>query len=190
MRAHRMLVPALVLAISTPAMAQKEVPAALQSLKPHQIVEAVMAERQALGFTAIQVRRLESLHQAVRTEPHRYEAAPSMKAHQNVRMTPMISKQRAYADALAILTPDQRTQAAARFGDPTYQLPEELQARQPVAQGQATEPLRRHTEGAAPAGQATDSTKPGDPLQHGGGEFPPAVEGESGKPANPVTHKE
>ena len=190
MLARRMLVPALVLAISTPAMAQKEVPAALQSLKPHQIVEAVMAERQALGFTEIQVGRLESLHQAVRTEPHRYVVAPSMKAHQNVRMTPMISKQRAYADALAILTPDQRTRAAARFGDPSYQLPKELHARPPVAQGQAQEPLQGHAAGAPPAEQGTDSTKPGDPLQHRGGEFPAAVEGESGKPSNPVTHKE
>ena len=190
MRAHRMLVPALVLAISTPAMAQKEVPAALQSLKPHQVVEAVIAERQALGFTEIQVRRLDSLHQAVRTEPHRYETAPSLKAHRNVRMKPMISKQRAYTDALAILTADQRTRAAARFGDPSYQLPEELQARQPVAQGQADEPLQHHAAGATPAEQVTDSAKPGDPLQHGGGEFPPAVEGDSGKPTNPVTHKE
>jgi hypothetical protein len=185
-----MLVPALVLAISTPAMAQKEVPAALQSLKPHQIVEAVIAERPALGFTEIQVRRLDSLHQAVRTEPHRYETAPSLKAHRNVRMKPMISKQRAYTDALAILTADQRTRAAARFGDPEYRLPEELQARGPAAEGQATEPLRRHAEGAAPAGQATDSAKPGDPLQHRGGEFPTAVEGDSEKPTNPVTHKE
>jgi hypothetical protein len=185
-----MLVPALVLAISTPAMAQKEVPTALQSLKPHQIVEAVMAERQALGFTEIQAERLDSLHQAVRTEPHRYEAARTPgKAHRNVRMKPMISQQQAYADALAILTPDQRTRVAARFGDPEYRLPEELQARGPVAEDQATEPLRHHAEGAPPAGQATDSTKPGDPLGHRGGEFPPAEE-DGGKPTNPVTHQE
>jgi hypothetical protein len=185
-----MLVPTLILAISSPAMAQKEVPAALQSLKPHQIVEAVIAERQALGFTEIQVARLESLHQAVRTEPHRYEAAPSLKAHRNVRMQPMISRKRAYADALVILTPDQRTGAAARFGDPSYQLPEQLRPRRPVAQGQAEEPLRHHVAGAIPAESVTDSAQPGDPLQHRGGEFPPAAEDPGRNPANPVTHQE
>jgi hypothetical protein len=190
MRAHRWLVPALVLAISTPAMAQKEVPAALRNLKPYQIVEAVIAERQALGFTEIQVARLESLHQAIRTEPHRYQRAPSLKAHRNVRMEPMISKKRAYADALAIMTPDQRTGAAARFGDPSYQLPEELQPSRPVAQGQAEEPLQHHAVGATPAEQVTDSAEPEDPLQHRGGEFPPAAEDQGAKPTNPVTHQE
>jgi hypothetical protein len=185
-----MLVPALVLAISAPAAAQDQVPAALQSLKPHQIVEAVAAERQTLDLTAVQVRRLDSLHLAIWKEPHRYEAAPSIKAHRNVRMKPMISKKRAYADALAILTPEQRTQAATRFGDPQYQLPEELQARRPVAEGEVQEPLQHHAAGAAPAGQASDSAKPGDPLQHRGGETPPAQDGKTGKPTNPITHKE
>jgi hypothetical protein len=187
---HRRLVPALVLAISTPAAAQQEVPTALQSLKPHQIVEAVIAERQTLDFTEIQVRQLDSLHQAVWKEPHRYERSPSLKAHQNVRMRPMISKRRAYADAVAILTPDQRTRATALFGDPEYRLPEKLQARQPVAQGQDEEPLQHHATGAAPAGRATDSTKLGDPMQHRGGQTPPALEGASGEPTNPVTHQE
>lgn len=185
-----MLVPALVLAISAPAAAQDQVPTALRSLKPHQIAEAVAAEQQTLDLTAVQVRRLDSLHLAIWKEPHRYEAAPSIKAHQNVRMKPMISQKRAYADALAILSPEQRTQAAARFGDPKYQLPEKLQARRPVAEGEAREPLQHHAAGAAPAGQATDSAKMGDPLQHRGGEYPPAAEAEGEKPTDPVTHKE
>ena len=190
MRAYQILVPVLALTISVPAAAQNEVPAALQSLKPHQIVEAVAAERQTLELTTVQERRLDSLHLAIRSEPHRYEAAPSPgKAHRNARMQPMISGQRAYEDALAVLTPEQRTRVRARFSDTAYRLPPELQGGQAAA-ARAGEPLRQHAPGAAPAEQ---STKPADtahdPLQHRGGEFPPAVEGDSGKPADPVTHQ-
>jgi hypothetical protein len=187
-----MLVPVLIFAITAPAAAQNQVPPALQNLKPHQMVEAVMAERQALGFTEIQVRRLDSLHQAVLNEPHRYERTPSPKTHRNVRMKPMISKRQAYADALTILTADQRSRAGARFTDPEYRLPEQLQARRTGGQDTATDPLQRHTAGAAPAGQAADTGKPvTDPLQHrGDAQAPPAVEGKGGKPTNPVTHKQ
>jgi hypothetical protein len=105
-------------------------------------------------------------------------------------MKAMISKRRAYADALKILTPDQRNRAGARFGDPDYRLPEQLQAGRPAAEENAADPLRRHAAGAPPAGQAVDSGKPEDPLQHRGeAQAPPAVEDEGGKPANPVTHK-
>lgn len=190
MRAYRMLVPVLALAISLPAAAQNEVPAALRSLKPHQIVEAVAAERQALELTAVQERRLDSLHLAIRSEPHRYEVAPSPgKAHRNARMQPMISGQRAYEDALAVLTPEQRSRARARFSDAAYRLPPELRGGQTAAD-RAGEPLRQHTPGAAPA---EHSTKPEDtahdPMLHRGGETPSAAEGDSGKPANPVTHQ-
>ena len=191
MRAYRMLLPALALVISVPAAAQNEVPAALRSLRPHQIVEAVAAERQALNLTAVQERRLDSLRQAIRSEPHRYEAAPSPgKAHQDARMQPMMSEQQAYADALAILTPEQRNRARTRFSDAEYRLPPQLQPGQ-AAGARAGEPLRQHAPGAAPAEQ---STKPAEtaqePLQHHGGEAPKeAVENDSGKPANPVTHQ-
>ena len=54
MLAYRMLVPALVLAISAPAAAaQDKVPAVLQDLKPHQIVEAVLAAALAASLVAI-----------------------------------------------------------------------------------------------------------------------------------------
>jgi hypothetical protein len=185
-----MLVLPLVLAISAPAAAQDQVPAALQSLKPHQIVEAVAAEQQTLDLTAVQVRRLDSLHLAIWKEPHRYEARPSNKAHRNVRMTPMISKKRAYADALAILTPEQRARASARFGDAAYRLPAELQ-RGPGAPDQVREPLIHHAAGAAPARESTGWVDSGEEsLQHRGGETPPAVEGRTGKPTDPITHKE
>ena len=152
MRTYQMLVPVLALALSLPAAAQTEVPAALRGLKPHQIVEAVVAERQTLKLTTVQERRLDSLHLAIRSEPHRYEVAPSPgKAHRAVRMQPMIPGQRAYEDALAVLTPEQRAQARARFSDPTYRLPPELRGGHAAAD-RAGEPLRQH----APAGPPTD----------------------------------
>ena len=52
MRVHRILVPFLGLALATSAAAQDQVPAALRSLKPHQIVEAVVAERQTLNLAS------------------------------------------------------------------------------------------------------------------------------------------
>ena len=38
-------------------------------------------------------------------------------------MEPMISKRRAYNDALSYLTADQQGRAAARFRDPAYRAP-------------------------------------------------------------------
>jgi hypothetical protein len=186
-----MLLPALTLAISVPAAAQNEVPAALRGLRPHQIVEAVAAERQALNLTTVQERRLDSLHLAIRSEPHRYEAAPAPgKAHRNTRMRPMISAQRAYAAALGILTPEQRTRVRVRFSDAEYQLPPELQ-RGEAAAGQAEAPLRDHATGAASGQESTQRADTADdPLLHRGGETTRAVEGDSGKPANPVTHQQ
>lgn len=190
MRVRTMLVPVLILAASTPAAAQQKVPPPLKGLRPHQIVEAVAAERQSLRFTGVQVRRLDSLHLVVRNEPHRYERSPSLKAHQKVRMEPMISKGRAYADALAILTPEQRTRAAARFADPAYTLPEGLRAA--AAKGeQPGDPLQHHGAGAAPAGQATGDTPAADPLEHHKAAGAPTASAvDSGQPApDPVTHK-
>lgn len=188
MLARRMLVPALVLAISAPAAAQDQVPAALRSLKPHQIIEAVIAERQTLDITDTQARQLDSVHLAVRDEVHRYERAPSNKAHQNMRMKPMTSGRRAYTDALAVLTPEQRARAAERFNDAAYRLPKELQAAAPRAQKHAGDPLDHHRVGAAPTAEATDSAKLEGPLEHRGGQAPPA-KADSGKPTNPATHR-
>ena len=190
MRVRTILVPVLLLAASTPMTAQEPVPAALQHLKAHQIVEAVSAEQgTTLHLTSAQIRRLDSLHVAVRNEPHRYEPGPSQKAHQNVRMLPMVSKRQAYADALAILTPEQRTAIEARFNDPAYQLPDKLQAK--AAQEESGDPLRHHAAGAAPAGQATGDTSAGNPLEHNKGVRAPTARAvDSGPPApNPETHR-
>ena len=192
MRAQRLLLPALVLAIIAPAAAQDQVPAALRSLKPAQIVEVVAAERQALDLTAVQARRLDSLNLAISTEPHRYKTAPSApgKAHRNKRMEPMVSGQQAYADALAILTKDQQARAKALFGDPEYQLPVQFHARAAETTDFATDPLQHHDAGVAPAQQSTKSAYSAqEPLQHHGGEAASTPADESGKPTNPVTHK-
>ena len=39
-------------------------------------------------------------------------------------MEPMITKRRAYNDALSYLTPDQQGRAALRFRDPAYRPPQ------------------------------------------------------------------
>lgn len=192
MRAHRMLVPALVLAISASAAAQDEVPATLRNLKPAQIVGVVATERQALDLTAVQVGRLDSLSLLIKNEPHRYvtRGAPG-KAHRNTRMQPMISREQAYADALAILTPNQRARAAAVFSDPGYQLPSDFQSQAAEVSESASQPLQDHGAGAAPVEQSTkspDSVK--EPLQHHGGRAPTTAAEDSGNAANPVTHKE
>lgn len=189
MRAHLMLVPILALALSAPAVAQDQVPQALRSLRAHQIVEAVAAEGQTLDLTPAQQRRLDSLHLAIRNEPHRYVAgAVPGKAQENFRMRPMVSRQQAYTDALAILTPDQRARAAARFAAADYRLPVELQPRT-AARSPAMEPLRHHTADNTPVRQSTRSTDSDqDPLQHHFGQTP-TVPGAGGNPANPMTHR-
>ena len=189
MRVRTILVPVLLLAASTPMAAQQQVPAALQPLRPHQIVAAVSAEQgSTLHLTSAQIRRLDSLHVAVRSEPHKYEPSPSLKAHQNIRMQPMISKRRAYADAMAILTPEQRAQIEARFNDPAYQLPDDLRAK--VAQEEAGDPLQHHGASAPPAGQSTD-TSAAKPIEHNQGMVAPSSNAvDSGKAAtNPETHR-
>ena len=96
-------------------------------------------------------RTLDSMHLAIRSEPHRYRttSAPS-KAHRNTRMEPMISDQKAFGDALTVLTPEQRTRALSRFNDPDYRLPPELR-QEKAASNQQGEPLDHHAPGARPA---------------------------------------
>ncbi len=107
-------------AIQLPALAQQEVPQSLENLKPHEIVEAVISEAGTTGLTADQVKRLDDLHVSVRDERHRWAPTPGNKAHQALQMKPMISQERAYTDALAILTLTQREQLERTFGAPGY----------------------------------------------------------------------
>lgn len=86
-----------------------KVPAALQSVKPHVVVERVLAERERLALSGDQVRQLEELHLTIRDEKHRY-AHEGGKPHQTTHQR-MVTRSQAFADAMAILTPDQRLQA-------------------------------------------------------------------------------
>jgi hypothetical protein len=86
-----------------------KVPAALQGLKPHVIVERVLAERERLALSGDQARQLEELHVMIRDEKHRYTHEGG-KPHQTTHQQ-MVTRSQAFADAMAILTPDQRRQA-------------------------------------------------------------------------------
>jgi len=100
--------------------AQKEVPASLSAFKPHEVVEAVISEAKSLRLTEQQLARLDSIHVAVRDERHRWTTTPGNRAHRNLRMEPMISQEKAYSDALAVLTPAQRNSVLERFNDEGY----------------------------------------------------------------------
>ena len=105
---------------SLPLVAQEKVPISLSAFRPHEVVEAFTTEAKSLALTPEQLAQLDSLHVAVRDERHRWTAAPGIKAHQAVRMKPMISREKAYTDALAVLTPAQRGAVTKRFNDPDY----------------------------------------------------------------------
>ena len=83
-------------------------------------MEAFTAEAKSSGLTQAQLVALDSMHVAVRDERHRWAPTSGNKAHQ---MEPMISKRRAYNDALSILTPDQQERAYKRFNAPGYKPP-------------------------------------------------------------------
>ena len=98
-----------------PAFAQDRVPPSLAAFKPHEVVEAFTAEAKSIGLTQAQLARLDSVHVAVRDERHRWASASGNKAHQTLKMKPMISRDKAYKEALAILTPAQREAVIKRF---------------------------------------------------------------------------
>lgn len=100
------------------------VPPSLEDLNPHEIVQVFTAEAEALGLTEAQQEDLQRLHVAVRDEPHSYKTvgAPG-KAHRRRMMEPMVSKRRAYNDALSYLTPGQQERAMKRFSGRGYKPP-------------------------------------------------------------------
>jgi hypothetical protein len=113
---------AVILAVATPIplTAQKGVPAVLEHLKPHEIVEAIASEAKPLGLVPDQIHRLDSLHVAVRDERHQWVRTPGNKAHQPLKMRPMISADSAYGQALMILSPQQRSALARRLDETTF----------------------------------------------------------------------
>ena len=103
-----------------PLLAQEKVPAVLSAFKPHEVVEAFTAEAKSIGLTRAQLGRLDAMHVAVRDERHRWAPISGNKTHQTLKMKPMISRDKAYNEALAILTPAQREAVVKRFNAPDY----------------------------------------------------------------------
>lgn len=108
------LVQALALAATLgTAGADPPVPAGLRSLRPHQVVEQIMARREALSLSDEQFARLDDLTIAIRGEKHRY-TREGLKAHQR-RHIPMISREEAFGQAVAVLTPEQQSRLEGLF---------------------------------------------------------------------------
>ncbi len=97
---------ALLIAAVVPARADGPVPPSFRSLKAYQVVEQVMAQRDLLGLTDDQFARLDDLTLAIRNEKHRFTHQGG-KPH-STQHVPMVTRQQAYDQALAILTPEQR----------------------------------------------------------------------------------
>jgi hypothetical protein len=112
---------ALLATTATRASAGPPVPGAFKNLKPYQVVEQVMAQREALGLTDRQFARLDDLSLAVRNETHRYTHRGG-KPHSS-RHVPMISRKEAFASAMAVLTEDQQAQVKFLFPEPVVRAP-------------------------------------------------------------------
>lgn len=110
------LTAALLLTTAVTARADGPVPQAFRSLKPYQLVEQIMAQRQVLSLTDEQFARLDDLSVAIRTEKHRFihrGGKPHITQH-----VPMVTRQQAYDQAMAILAPDQQALLQALFSAP------------------------------------------------------------------------
>lgn len=110
------LTAALLLSSAVAARADAPVPPALRSLKPYQVVEQIMAQRDVLSLTDQQFARLDELSIAIRTEKHRYTHQGG-KPHVT-RHVPMVTRQQAYDKALAVLTADQQARLEALYAAP------------------------------------------------------------------------
>ena len=91
-----------------------KLPAGLETGKPHEVVEHILGARGKLGLNEAQVQQLEELHIAIRDEKHQYShvgGKPHDSKHQR-----MITRQQAFADAMAVLTPEQRLRVVELFG--------------------------------------------------------------------------
>jgi Spy/CpxP family protein refolding chaperone len=91
-----------------------KLPASLSTGKPHEVVERILRERGQLGLSEAQVQQLEELHVMIRDEKHRYShvgGKPHESKHQR-----MITREQAFADAMAVLSPEQRLRAVELFG--------------------------------------------------------------------------
>lgn len=102
---------AALLALAPVAAGASPVPAALKNLKPADIVEYVMAQRDFLALTDAQYVELGNISVAIRTEPHKW-VHKGGKPHstKHVRMT---TKQQAWDQALAVLSAGQQERLAS-----------------------------------------------------------------------------
>lgn len=90
-----------------------KLPAGLTGGKPHELVERILGQREQLGLSEAQAQQLDELHIMVRDEKHRYShrgGKPHRTTHEQ-----MITREQAFADAMAILSPEQRLQAVEVF---------------------------------------------------------------------------
>lgn len=103
----------VLLATATTARAELQVPAALSSFKPYQVVEQLMAQREGLGLTEQQFAALDSVSLEVRNEKHQFVHRGG-KPHRTTHV-PMISRQEAFDMALTVLTPVQQERVQLLF---------------------------------------------------------------------------
>jgi hypothetical protein len=115
------LTAALLVTTATNGYAGPPVPGAFKNLKPYQVVEQIMAQREALSLTEQQFAQLDQLSLAVRNEKHLY-AHQGGKPH-NTQHVPMISRGDAFAQAMAVLTPEQQAQVKFLFPEPVVRAP-------------------------------------------------------------------
>jgi len=101
----------------TVARADAPVPQTFKSLRPYQVVEQVMALREVLSLSDAQFARLDNLSIAIRTEKHRWTHRGG-KPHES-RHIPMVTRQEAYDQTLAVLSPDQQARLQALFPAPS-----------------------------------------------------------------------
>jgi hypothetical protein len=104
---------AVLMATAATARAELPVPAAFNTLKPYQVVEQLMAQREVLGLTEQQFAALDAVSLEVRNEKHQF-AHRGGKPHRTTHV-PMISRQAAFDRALAVLTPVQQQRAQFLF---------------------------------------------------------------------------
>jgi hypothetical protein len=113
---------AVLLAGAAPrASADPPVPGAFKGLKPYQVVERIMAQREALSLTERQFARLDDLSLAVRNETHRFTHRGG-KPH-STQHVPMISRREAFASAMAVLTDEQQAQVKFLYPEPLVRAP-------------------------------------------------------------------
>lgn len=113
-----LILAALALALAAPAGAAPSgpVPATLKKVRPYQVVEEVMARTELLALTPTQFAALDDLARSIRNEKHTWVRVPGKQAPG--RHVPMTNHQKAFDQALAILTPEQQARFTGLYAAP------------------------------------------------------------------------